>query len=144
MDWWDVEASAEQVAERMLSVNLSGWCLRQARPEKCNRTTLSRRQTAGRNVSLISNQEILYFKKAMNMIMPNNRCSLTHAPRKEKPCMSKQAGSGGKEATFPTCVCDINIYIQRFGQGRKRELWSTEYKLNGLLYCSALQCYVVW
>lgn len=44
-------------------------------------------------------------RKAMNMIMPNNRCSLSHPT--EKPCMSKQSGSGGKQLSLPTCDCDI-------------------------------------
>lgn len=40
----------------------------------------------------------------------------------EKPCLSEQAGSGGKEVTFLTCVCDISTFIfKRFGQEKKRE-----------------------
>lgn len=45
------------------------------------------------------------FRKAMNMIMSHNRCSLTHPT--EKPGMSKQPGSGGKQLSLPSCVCDI-------------------------------------
>lgn len=44
MDGW---AGAEQVEMKMLSVNLSGGCLLQVRPERRSRMTLSWRQTPG-------------------------------------------------------------------------------------------------
>lgn len=59
----DAKAGVEQVEASALSVNLSEWCLLQVTPEKCNRKTLSRQQTAGREVNLISNYKILHSEK---------------------------------------------------------------------------------
>lgn len=94
----DAEAGVEQVEERMLSVNLSEWCVLQVRPEKCKRTTLSWQQITGHDVSLISNRKTLLSEKSWIWLWQMTD-ALSHTLLRNLVCPT-QSGRGGKQLTF--------------------------------------------
>lgn len=100
--------SAEQVEERMLSVNLSEWCLLQAKPEKCKRTALSWRQTTGSQCQSNLQPENSLQKKPWIWL-----CWVTDAPSHTPPrnlVCPKLSGGGGKQLTFHTFVIFEHLY----------------------------------
>lgn len=132
--------SAEQVEERMLSVNLSEWCSPQVKAEKCNGTTLSWSARHGSQCQSNLQPENTVLRKPWIWL-----CQITDALSHpaEKPCMSKQEVV--KTADFPhMCFWHFTIYIQMFGtktrpRGNHRHLWDTKFLLNNTTADAHLQ-----
>lgn len=84
--WMYAKARAEQVEDRTLSFNLSDWCLLQVKDEKYNIiVTVNRRSQCQFNLQ----PENTSLRKAMNMIMPNNRC-FPRIPQRHLVCPDSQ------------------------------------------------------
>lgn len=136
----DAEAGVEQVEERMLSVNLSEWCVIQVRPEKCKRTTLSWQQITGHDVSLISNRKTLLSEKSWIWLWQmTDALSLSHPT--EKPCVSHTVRKRWETTDFQK--------VWHNTQSRKVLLNNTTadthlQSTNRVTRYTCLQWYVVW
>lgn len=110
--WTDAKATAEQVKRERSSLTCQndvycGW----GRGERHDII-----MPANRGSQCQSNlqPENTWLRKAMNMIRPSNRCSLTHPS--EKTCVSKRSGSEGIQLIFPVCIWENRpALFLRFG-----------------------------
>ena len=120
IDGW---AGAEQVEMKMLSVNLSGGCLPQVRPERRSRMTLSWRQTPGSQCQSNLQTENTTLKKPWIWLywITDLTCARTHThthththtPTTEKPRASQTGRKWCRTAAFPhMCLWHFNICIQ--------------------------------
>lgn len=104
--WTDAKATAEQVKQERSSLTCQndvycGW----GRGERHDII-----MPANRGSQCQSNlqPENTWLRKAMNMIRPSNRCSLTHPS--EKTCVSERSGSEGIQLIFPVCIWENRRY----------------------------------
>ena len=116
MDGW---AAAEQVEMKMLSVNLSGGCLLQVRPERRSRMTLSWQQTPGSQCQSNLQTENTTLKKPWIWLYWITDLSHTHSHTRthmeRNLVCPKQAGSGAEQLTLHTCLWHFTICVQRLG-----------------------------
>lgn len=110
--WTDAKATAEQVKRERSSLTCQndvycGW-------GQGERYDIIMPANRGSQCQSNLQPENTWLRKAMNMIRPSNRCSLTHPS--EKTCVSKHSGSEGIQLIFPVCIWENRpALFLRFG-----------------------------